>query len=55
MTAHKTELNEQTHATINQGLAALREESRKLRNLLIGMAAVAGVLAIAALAVALLA
>ena len=55
MTAHKTDLNEQADATINQGLAALREESRKLRNLLIGMTVVAGVLAIAALAVALLA
>ena len=54
LTTHKTELNEQTQSGLNQALAALREESRKTRNLLIGIAAGSGAIAIAAIIVAIL-
>ncbi len=54
MTAHKTELNEQARVSLNQGLATLREESRRMRNLLIGITSGAGVICIATLIVVLL-
>ena len=54
MAAHKTELNDQAHASLNQGLSTLQEESRKMRNLLIGITAVAGVIGIATLIVGIL-
>ena len=55
MAAHKTTLNEQSQVNLNQGLATLREESRKARSLLMGIAAGAGVIGIAALIVGILA
>ena len=54
MTAHKTELNEQAQVSLNQGLATLREESRRMRNLLIGITSGAGVVCIATLVVGIL-
>ena len=54
MTAHKTGLNEQVQASLSQGLATLREESRKMRNLLIGITSGAGVIGIATLIVGIL-
>ena len=54
MEAYKTELNEQSQASLNQGLATLKEESRKIRNLLIGITSGAGAIAIAALIVSIL-
>ena len=54
MAAHKTELHEQAQASLNQGLATLKEESRKMRNLLIGITSGAGVICIATLIVGIL-
>ena len=54
MGAYKTELNEQSQASLNQGLATLREESRKIRNLLIGITSGAGAIGIATLIVSIL-
>ena len=54
MGAYKTELNEQSQASLNQGLATLKEESRKIRNLLIGITSGAGVIGIATLIVGIL-
>ncbi len=54
MTAHKTELNEQAQVSLDQGLATLREESRRVRNLLIGITSGAGVICIATLVVGIL-
>lgn len=54
MTTHKTELNEQAQVSLNQGLATLREESRRVRNLLIGITSGAGVICIATLVVGIL-
>ena len=53
-TTHKTELNEQTQAGLDQALATLREESRKTRNLLIGIAAGSSAIATVAIIVAVL-
>ncbi len=50
---HKTELSQQAEAGLNQGLATLREESRKIRISIIGIAAVAAVTGIAAIIVSL--
>ena len=50
---HRAELNEQAQAGLKQGLATLREESRKMRNVLIGIASGAGVICIATLIVGL--
>ena len=54
LTTHKTDLNEQAQSGLDQALATLREESRKARNLLIGIAAGAGVTALVAIIVAVL-
>ncbi len=54
MAVHKTELNEQARVSLNQGLATLQEESRRMRNLLIGITSGAGVICIATLVVGLL-
>lgn len=54
MAAYKTELNEQARASLNQGLATLREESHRMRNLLIGITSGAGVICIVTLIVGLL-
>ena len=50
----RTELDEQAQAGLKQGLATLREESRKMRNVLIGITSGAGVICIATLIVGLL-
>ena len=51
---HRTELDEQAQASLKQGLATLREEYRKMRNVLIGITSGAGVICIATLIVGLL-
>ena len=47
LAAHRTTLDEQMQTVLNQGLATLREESRKTRNLLIGIAAGLGAVSVA--------
>ena len=54
MAVRRTELDEQAQAGLKQGLATLREESRKIRNVLIGITSGAGVICIATLIVGLL-
>ena len=54
MATHRTELNEQAQAGLNLGLATLREESRRTRNMLIVIASGAGIICVAALIVSLL-
>ena len=54
LTTHKSELNEQTQSGLDQALTALREESRKTRNLVIGIASGSGAIAIVAIVVAVL-
>ncbi len=54
MAAHETGLNEQAQVNLNQGLATLREESRKVRNLLIGITSGAGAIGITTLIVGIL-
>ena len=53
MAVRRTELDEQAQAGLKQGLATLREESRKIRNVLIGITSGAGVICIATLIVGL--
>ena len=47
LAAHRTALDEQVQTVLNQGLATLRQESRKTRNLLIGIAAGLGAVSVA--------
>ena len=54
MAVHRAELNEQAQAGLKQGLATLREESRKMRNVLISITSGAGVICVATLIVGLL-
>ena len=47
LAAHRTALDEQMQTVLNQGLATLRQESRKTRNLLIGITAGLGAVSVA--------
>ena len=53
-TTHKGELSEQAQSGLDQALTALREESRKTRNLVIGIASGSGAIAIVAIIAAVL-
>lgn len=50
----KSELTAQAQASLNQGLAALREESRRMRNVLVVITSGAGAICLATLVVGLL-
>ena len=54
LTTHKGELSEQAQSGIDQALTAVREESRKTRSVVIGIASGSGAIAIVAIIVAVL-
>ena len=54
LTTHKGELSEQAQSGTDQALTAVREESRKTRSVVIGIASGSGAIAIVAIIVAVL-